>query len=111
MTNTRRRRESTKYQLQRLNVLLRFARVDPWKLDNGALGKLLDEMYFAVVGGDPRSEAARDLLRPRFDRHATREALSEAQRGLDRALQVLVKSTTTGPRQVELKLAGLEFGI
>src|SRR4029453_7994811 len=109
--NTRRRPEFAKYRLQRLNVLLRFARVDPWKLNDGALGELLDEMYFAVVGGDPHSATAAELLRPRFNRQATRKALSEAQRVLDHALQVLLVKSTTGPRQVEFKLAGLELGI
>jgi hypothetical protein len=102
-------KESVKSSLRRLNVLLRFACVDPWTLSNGALAKLLDEMY-AVVVGDPR-RADLQYLRPRFDHIATREALSEAQRKLNNALQVLVIKPTTRLRAVQFQLAARTVSI
>jgi hypothetical protein len=110
MTATQQRRENRKYWLQRLNVLLRFARVDPWKLNDGALEKLLDEIHFAVVGSS-RPPVGEQLLRLLFDRQATRKALSEAQHSLDRALQILLVKPTAGPREVKFKLAGQELTI
>jgi hypothetical protein len=105
MTAKQNRSETTRYWLKRLNVLLRFAHVDPWKLNNGALEKLLDEMYFAV-GHDPSSLGGQ-LARVIFDRGATRKALSEAQRGLDRALRrLLVKPTRGLGALFSFKLAG-----
>jgi hypothetical protein len=92
MTEKQTTRQETKYWIGRLNVLLRFDRVDPWTLNNGALEKLVDEMHFAVYGSALRSEEPDVELfrRPHFHSIATREALSEAQRGLDRAIQVLL---------------------
>jgi hypothetical protein len=114
MTPTQPRREFTKYWRRRLTALLRFARVDLGLLDNGALEKLKGEIYFAVMGEVSPPED--QVFRPIFDDSATREALSEAQRGLSRALQrLLVTSTTAGPltqfERARFKLAGQELSI
>jgi hypothetical protein len=100
--------------LRRLNVLLRFAGVNPWKLNNGALEKLKAGMYFAVMGeGSPQED---EVFRPIFDHIATREALDQAHRGLNRALRRLLDTpTTAGPltqfERAKFKLTGQELSI
>jgi hypothetical protein len=88
---------------RRLNVLLRFARVDPWKLNNGAFEKLRDEMFFAVFGDPTQPVPWSEGLTKRV----TRGALGEAQRGLHRALEQLLGEPTAGRTTTvaELKLA------
>src|ERR1700747_1105311 len=100
MTATQYRRKSRKTALQRLNVLLRFARVDPWNLDDGALKKRLGEMHFAVFGG-VRPPGGEQLFSRLLRRQLAGKALSETQRSLDRALQVLL-GKPTAPPQVKL---------
>jgi hypothetical protein len=114
MTPKRAVKETARDWLRRLNVLLRFARVDMRKLDDRAFRKLQDEMYFAVDRdpGPPENQVTRTM----FDARATREAFSEAQPELARALQrLLVDLTKLGPlAQFELarfKLAGEELSI
>jgi hypothetical protein len=88
---------------QRLNVLLRFAHVDPWTLNDDALEKLRADIAFAVIGlpiGPQRGEP----FEP-FNRMATREALRQAQRGLDRALKLLLVAGRGLPKTAEFKLA------
>jgi len=114
MTTKRRKGEARKYWVRRLNVLLRFAGLEPWKLNDGALKKLQGEMFFAVIGNLSAQE--RQLYRAVFDSDATREALGEAQRGLNRALKtLLVTPATMGPlaqlERVRFKIARQELRI
>ena len=103
MTPKRAVKKTPRHWLRRLNVLLRFARIDPGNLDNGALAKLLDEVFFAVEGNlDP---VARKLLRGRFDLIATRPALREAYNGLNGALRGLFDA----PPQLGFHMAMLEL--
>src|SRR5262245_16049865 len=88
MTTKRAVKVTPRHWLRRLNVLLRFARVDPGNLDNGALAKLLDEVFFAVEG-NPAPAVVRELLQGRFHQIATRPALREAYNGLNDALRAL----------------------
>ena len=103
-------KETARYWLRRLNVLLGFARVDPWTLSNGALEKLLDQMFFALEGNP--GPVARELLRQRFDRIATREALREAHGEIKDALEGLfVKPPQLGFRTATLELTGQKHQI
>ena len=97
-----------KYWIGRLNVLLRFARVDPWKLNDDALRTLVDEIYLALVGDPDRQ----DFSRWEFDAIATREALRETQHGLDRMLQHLLTPGKMSLRSSEtFKLRGQELTV
>src|SRR5215475_7275416 len=102
--------KSARYWLRRLNVLLRFASVDPWKLNDDALKKLLDDIYLALVG-DPDRQELGSFPRWEFNAIATREALSETQRRLDHALQHLLAPGELPLRSVQFKLVGQELTI
>ena len=66
---------------RRLNALLRFAKVDPWKLTNGDWQTLLDDLYFAL------HSAKRDPEDSTFNRAATREGVRDAYYGLKKQLE------------------------
>src|SRR5262249_11972169 len=102
--------KSARYWLRRLNVLLRFARLDPWKLNDDALKTLLDEIYLTLAG-DPDSQDLESFSRWEFDAIATREALSEAQRKLGGALPHLLAPGELPLRSVQFKLIAEELTI
>src|SRR5688572_5134232 len=83
MTKTAAGREKTKIYRRRLNILLEFARLDPWKLDNGAREKLLDDLHWAMYGL-PRK---REVKENDFNRAATPEGVGDAQRRLLRLIE------------------------
>jgi hypothetical protein len=71
-----------KSYIPRLNVLLRFAHVDAWKLTNGEREKLLDDLYFAMYNlRRNRADKVSD-----FSVAATPDGLRDAQRGLKKHL-------------------------
>ena len=72
-----------KRYIPRLNMLFRFAYIDPWKLTNGDREKLLDNLFFALYDV-PRD---RQNPLPEFRQGATPEGLAKAQRALREHLE------------------------
>lgn len=74
-----------RFNIDRINILLRFAKEEIGHLDNGALEKLIDGLYFAIYAKKDRKPTAHDL----FNSVAKRRGLMTAQRGLVGWLAVL----------------------
>ncbi|MDA2911409.1 CGNR zinc finger domain-containing protein [Nitrospiraceae bacterium AH_259_D15_M11_P09] len=90
------------HDLQRLNILLRLAKVDVESLDENRWNALLDELYLAVFGVGGRSVKLNKAIMAGFDQDAfhtamTREGVRAAQEGLRATLPILQRMKGQDP--------------